>query len=264
MLGVEGFAKKTRVLDAKQTGGPEIERMRAVWAGLQNEALERTEVRERVDHRSLEVQRTAALERGDTFAAEALHRAAEVKLGPAVNAIERREMQDAEAEGREYEAVTARGAQVHAARQARALFDELREELRVRAERARETYGLAREDGRGRVSAGLAALRVAAEKDRGRDGAGERDDIRARLGRVLERGNGALDRDGVERDGVPLERAERSREEMRDRLAAALDRARPVGPGAVEERAEKEAREVEREREREALRERTRGLGWGR
>ena len=115
MLGVEGFAEKTWVLDAKQTGGPEIERMRAVWAGLQNDALERAEVRERVDHRSLEVRRTAALERGDTFAAEALHRAAEVKFGPGANAIERREMREAEAEGRVYEAVTARGAQVQAA-----------------------------------------------------------------------------------------------------------------------------------------------------
>ena len=104
VLGAEGFAEKTRVLDAKQTGGPEIERMRAVWAGLQNDALKRAEVRERVDHRSLEVQRTAALEHGDAFAAEALHRAAEVKLGPAVNAIERREMREAEAEGRAYEA----------------------------------------------------------------------------------------------------------------------------------------------------------------
>ncbi|WP_299655404.1 MobQ family relaxase, partial [uncultured Jannaschia sp.] len=153
VLGPDGFAEKTRVLDAKQTGGPEIERMREVWAGLQNDALERAALRERVDHRSLAVQRSEALERGDDVRAEALHRAAEVKLGPAVNAIERREMRDAEREGRDYEAVTARGAQVHAARQARALY----EELRIRVERARETYGLARDEGLGRVSAGLAA-----------------------------------------------------------------------------------------------------------
>lgn len=262
VLGAEGFAEKTRVLDAKQTGGPEIEHMRSVWAGLQNEALERAEVRERVDHRSLEVQRTDAMTRGDTFAAEALHRAAEVKLGPAANAIERREMRDAEAGGREYEAITARGAQVHAARQARALYDE----LRLRVERARETYGLARDEGLGRVSAGLAALRAAAERDRGRDGAEagqDRDDIRERLGRVLERGVGVRAGEGTERDGDARERAERSREEMRDRLAAALDRARPVGPGAAEERAEREAREAERERVREVARERTRGLGRG-
>ena len=79
------------------------------------------------------------------------------------------------------------------------MFEELRKELRARAERARETYGLAREDGRGQVSMGLAALRAAAERDRGRDGAGEgdraRDDIRARLGRVMERRDKGQQRD---------------------------------------------------------------------
>ena len=236
--------------------------MRGAWAELQNDALERASVHERVDHRSLEVQREAALERGDALAAEGLDRAAEVKLGPAVNAIERREMRAAEAEGRDYEPVTPRGAQVHAARQARALYDE----LRLRVERAREAYDHARDDGLGRVSAGLAALRAAAERDRGReasrDGA-ELDDIRARLGRVLGREEGARERDGAERDGVPREDAARSREDIRERLAGALDRARPVGPDAAEERRARETREAEREREREAARERDRGLDWG-
>ena len=174
-------------------------------------------------------------------------------------------MSDAAREGRDYGAVTARGAQVHAARQARALY----EELRLRVERARETYGLARDEGLGRVSAGLAALRAAAKRDRGRGDAGDRDDkgrddIRARLGRVLERGAGARERDGAERDAVPSEDAARSRADIRDRLVSALDRARPVGPDAVQEREAKEAREVERERVRDALRARTRGLDWGR
>ena len=262
VLGAEGFAEKTRVLDAKQTGGPEIEQMRGAWAELQNDALERARVAERVDHRSLEVQRSDALSRGDAFSAEALHRAPEVKLGPAVNAIERREMQDAAAEGRAYEAVTARGAQVHAARQARALFDE----LRMRVERARESYGVAREEGRGRVTAGLAALRAAADKDRGRealqDGT-DRDDVQERLGRVLQRGKAAREGPAPEREGAQSGDAVRSREDIRDRLASALDRAQPVGPDAVEENKAKEAREAERKREREALR-RSRGLGWGR
>ena len=274
-LEPEGFTGKTRELDAKQTGGPEIERMRGAWAELQNAALERAgqerglqahEI-ERVDHRSLAAQRDAAIARGDGIGAEGLDRAPEVKLGPAANAIERREMRAAEAEGREYEAVTARGAQVHAARQARALFDELRADLRQRVGLAREAYGAERDSGAGRVSAGLAALRAAVERDRGRGGAGEektREDMRERLGRVLERGGGMRDSEGAERDGDARERAERGREEMRDRLAAALDRARPVGPGAAEERAEREAREAERERVREAARERTRGLDWGR
>ena len=41
VMGADGLSKKTRVLDVAQTGGPEIEAMRGVWAGLQNDALER-------------------------------------------------------------------------------------------------------------------------------------------------------------------------------------------------------------------------------
>ena len=182
-------------------------------------------------------------------------------------------MRSAEAEGREYEPVTARGAVVHAARQAREAVAEMRERLEAvresleaAREAARETYHAEREAGQGRVSAGLAALRAAAEKDRGREVSGDgtdRDDMRERLGRVLGRDAHARERDGAERDGAPLEGAGRSREGIRDRLAGALDRARPVGPDAVEERTAKEAREAEREKEREAL-SRSRGLDWGR
>ena len=103
-LEPDGFAAKTRVLDVAKTGGVEIEAMREVWAGLQNEALERAGEVERVDHRSLEARREAALSRGDGLAAEELDRAPEVKLGPAANAIERREMREAAREGRDVRA----------------------------------------------------------------------------------------------------------------------------------------------------------------
>jgi hypothetical protein len=56
-----GLTDKTRILDAARTGGPEIEEMREVWAALQNHALEQDGTLERVDHRSLEAQRVAAL-----------------------------------------------------------------------------------------------------------------------------------------------------------------------------------------------------------
>ena len=65
VVGQDGLGKKTRVLDAAQTGGPEIEAMRGVWAELQNAALERAGPK-RVDHRSLEAQREAA-ERAATW-----------------------------------------------------------------------------------------------------------------------------------------------------------------------------------------------------
>ncbi|MBP1807617.1 MobQ family relaxase [Rubellimicrobium aerolatum] len=170
-LGREGLTDKTRVLDAKQTGGPEIAAMRERWAEMQNRALEQAHVAERVDHRTLAVQREEARSLGHEARADNLDRAPEVKLGPVVSAIERREERAAEREGWEYQPVTERGAQVHEAREARSLLAELarlrealREEVRQRAEAARETYAHAREEGADRIRAGLAALRAAAQR----------------------------------------------------------------------------------------------------
>ncbi len=86
---------------------------------------------------------------------------------------------------------TERGAVVHAARQAREAFRDMRERLDL----ARETYGAEREAGQGRVSAGLAALRAAASKERG---AGASDDIRERLARIT--GRDGLDGQGPDRE----------------------------------------------------------------
>lgn len=113
-LEAGGFTAKTRVLDSAKTGGVEIEQMRGVWADLQNRALERAGEVERVDHRSLEAQREAALERGDALSAEELDRDPELKLGPAANSMERRAKAMAERQGQEYVPVTERGAVVHA------------------------------------------------------------------------------------------------------------------------------------------------------
>jgi hypothetical protein len=179
-LEAGGFTAKTRVLDSAKTGGVEIEQMRGLWAELQNRALERVGEVERVDHRSLEKQRETALDRGDKLTAEELDRDPELKLGPAANSMERRAKAVAARQGREYVPVTERGAVVHAARQARAAFREMRERLDI----ARETYGIEREAGQGRVSAGLAALRAATAKDR--DGRTS-DDIRERLSQVVGR-----------------------------------------------------------------------------
>ena len=115
---------------------------------------------ERVDHRSLEVQREEALSLGDTLKAEDLNRERELKLGPADNAIERREqfVAEAEAEGSEYEPLTQRSARVYVTRQAKALFAEMRERLEL----ARDAWAEARDEGHGHLSTGLAALRAAA------------------------------------------------------------------------------------------------------
>ncbi|MGB3246785.1 MAG: MobQ family relaxase [Sulfitobacter sp.] len=267
-LEAEGFTAKTRVLDSAKTGGVEIEQMRGVWAELQNRALERVGEVERVDHRSLEKQREAAQERGDTLSAEELDRDPELKLGPAANSMERREKAAAEREGREYVPVTERGAVVHAARQARLAFQEMRERLDV----AREVYGAARDEGQGRVSAGLAALRAAASKERG---AGASDDIRERLARITgrdepergvqsdeepkrsaqERLREALDKDqGAERD-VGVEDGENP--SIRERLDDVLNK--PRERLEIEDKPEKD-REVESEKEIDRDVDRDRGL----
>ena len=212
-LEAEGFTAKTRVLDSAKTGGVEIEQMRGIWADLQNRALERVGEVERVDHRSLEKQREAAQEHGDTLSAEELDRDPELKLGPAANSMERREKAAAERDGREYVPVTERGAVVHAARQARAAFRDMRERIEI----VRETYGIEREAGEGRVSAGLAALRAATSKGR------VTDDVRERLARITDRGQ--------EREDTPEAQAT-GRNYARDRLKSILDRDAAHGPQA--------------------------------
>ena len=101
---------------------------------------------------------------------------------------------------------------VHASRQARAAFREMRERLDI----ARETYGIEREAGQGRVSAGLAALRAATAKER--DGRTS-DDIRERLSQVT--GRDGSDQDAPERGGQSDEEPKRSAQE---RLREALDK----------------------------------------
>jgi hypothetical protein len=70
----EGFGAKTRVLDDKKTG--EIEHVRATWANLTNQALERAGRQERVSHKSL--------------AAQGINREPTKHLGPTAAAMERR------------------------------------------------------------------------------------------------------------------------------------------------------------------------------
>jgi len=224
VLTAEGLTDKTRVLDAKATGGPEIEAMRARWAELQNLALERQGHEVRVDHRSLAVQREAALAQGDELGAEALDRGPEPKLGPAVSAIERREQQVAWYEDRDYVAVTERGAAVQASRQERALLAELRARLAL----ARDIYTHAREEGADLVTAGLAALRAAAQKheiEREQDVSGERghaaepESIRERLARILDRGIDRKEAEMVQEIG-----SEHEGDDIRARLTRILGR----------------------------------------
>ena len=156
VMSADGLTDKTRILDAAKTGGAEIADMRGLWAEMQNAALERAGQETRVDHRSLEDQREAALERGDELVAMTLDRDAEIKLGPAASAMERKALREAERDGTEYEPVTERGAQVHGARAQRSLMADLLE----RMVQARDVYAQAREADASRLSAATEAARA--------------------------------------------------------------------------------------------------------
>ena len=243
VLSSEGLTDKTRILDAASTGGPEIEAMRGVWAGLQNHALELAGQVERVDHRSLEVQCEEALSFGDTLKAEELNREPELKLGPAANAIERCAQLVAEAEGHDYEPLTQRGARVHATRQAKALFVEMRERLEL----ARDAWAEAREEGQGHVSAGLAALRAVAGRQAKEL---DQEEIKARLEQIAGHDLGADE---------PVHEA--GAEAIRDRLRQALGRDKADQQKKPQHELEEE-REHTRQIERERQRELDRDLGW--
>ena len=175
--------------------------------------------------------------------AEELDREPELKLGPAANAIERREQFVAEAEGREYEPLTQRGARVHATRQAKAMFAEMRERL----EMARDAWAEAREEGQSHVSAGLAALRAVAGRQAKEL---DPDEVKQRLARIAGRDLGA-DRTGHEAGA----------DAIRDRLKQVLGRDKP-DPRQEQQRKLEEEREQQRQLELERQRERDRDLGW--
>ncbi|WP_426265490.1 MobQ family relaxase [Sphingomonas sp. PWP1-2] len=89
-IGAEGLGEKSRELDQKTSG--EVERWRGRYAEMQNAALERAQLAERVDHRSHQ-------RRG-------IEQEATVHMGPNVVAMERRAEREAQRDGREYEPVT--------------------------------------------------------------------------------------------------------------------------------------------------------------
>lgn len=72
----DGFGKKTRVLDAHETGPDEIDKLRFDWAELVNRSFERAGIAERVDPRTLEAQ---GIDRDPTQ-----------HLGPDATALERK------------------------------------------------------------------------------------------------------------------------------------------------------------------------------
>ena len=84
-LTQEGFGQKDRSWNSKEL----LTSWREDWAAHANQALERGGSPERIDHRTLTVQRDEALARGDTKRAETLDRDPELHLGRAAWAMVR-------------------------------------------------------------------------------------------------------------------------------------------------------------------------------
>jgi hypothetical protein len=108
----------------------------------------------------------------------------ELKLGPAANAIERREQFAAEAGGRDYEPLTRRGTRLHAVLQSKTMFAAMRERLEL----VRDASAKGRKDGHGHVSVAIVALRaVVGRKAQEPD----QEAIKQRLARIAGRDLGA-------------------------------------------------------------------------
>ncbi|MFZ1302157.1 MAG: MobQ family relaxase [Candidatus Microsaccharimonas sp.] len=118
-IGPEGFGPKVREWNSKD----QLAGWRESWAEAQNRALERAEVQERVDHRSL-----VAQGRGDLPTRH---------LGPAATALERQEEREAAQAGREAEPITEAGRWNAFARECNDTLDRARELARG----AREAWG---------------------------------------------------------------------------------------------------------------------------
>lgn len=139
--------------------------------------------------------------------------------------------------------MTCRGARVHATRQAKALFAEMRERLEL----ARDAWPEARKEGHGHVSAGLAALRAAAGRQAKEL---DQDEIKQCLAQISGRD---LREGGTVHDaGVDA---------IRNRPKQVLGRDKP-DPRIEQQRKLEEEREKQRQIEQERQREGDKDLGW--
>lgn len=99
-----------------------LEHWRESWAEAQNTALQRAGCADRVDHRSLEDQRQAALDAGDMVQAYFLDRPPEPVLGVAASIQEKRARIMAYRRGLKYRPVTARGQAMERSRGLRSIL----------------------------------------------------------------------------------------------------------------------------------------------
>lgn len=136
-----GLGKKTRILDAAKTGGPEIESLRELWAMQCNEALERHQKLARIDHRSYERQGVDEI--------PTMH------LGPTSTTMERKHKAEQERKGEPYKPQTFK-AQENERR--RTMNDHVREMVRELAAIVREVAEQAKSAKKSAVHALLRAV----------------------------------------------------------------------------------------------------------
>lgn len=141
--------RKKHGLEGRKT---ELSAAREQWQNMANKALERAGHAERIDHRTLEVQRAEALEQGDTERAQALDREPETKIGWAAQKMERQGVESDR--GREHRERQER----NASRQA--VYERLREAVRGLAAEGIAQFKQRYEQ----VQRGIAAFKERAEK----------------------------------------------------------------------------------------------------
>lgn len=216
--GPDGFGAKNRGWDDKAL----LVDLRKSWEREQNRALER----------SYERDRTPELERAyvdcRSYEARGIDREPTRHEGPAVRAIEAREMGRCRDEGREYEPVTDRARENEAVRERNAMAERIREAIERAHQRMRELAQRLRELSRERERELSRERERERERDRSPEGRRERldgvverlkqirDDRRA-ISMAEERGH-VIDREGrSEREAADEARSLLARDEERKR-----------------------------------------------
>ncbi|WP_264996230.1 MobQ family relaxase, partial [Kozakia baliensis] len=202
----DGLGKKTRILDAAKTGGPEIESLRELWAMQCNEALERHQKPARIDHRSYERQGVDEI--------PTMH------LGPTSTTMERKHKAEQERKGEPYKPQTFK-AQENERR--RTLNDHVREMVRELAATVRE---VAEQVKNAKKSAAQALLRAV--------GALRQEELAEQARRAAE----ALRREDERREALRQqalrEARERAVQEAKGRMTDIAKKAQRLTPDARE------------------------------
>ncbi|GAO00959.1 conjugal exonuclease V alpha subunit TraA/mobilization protein essential for specific plasmid transfer MobA/MobL [Komagataeibacter xylinus NBRC 13693] len=202
----DGLGKKTRILDAAKTGGPEIESLRELWAMQCNEALERHQQPARIDHRSYERQGVDEMPT--------------IHLGPTSTAVERKHKAEHERKREPYKPQTFK-AQENERR--RSLNDHVREMVRELAETVRDVAEKAKSAKKRGIQALLRAV-----------GAKRRDQEIEQARQAAEARRREEERKEALRQQALRDARERAVQEAKERMGGMAKRVQRLAPDARE------------------------------